>query len=165
VRTGLAAARGIALAWGLPVLGVTTLRAVALAAHRAAPSGTSAWPIVVVLDSRRATVFAQRFEADLSAAGEPHAARPEEIAAALPEGGVLLAGDAAARVIDTGAIAPSTLVRYVAAARLPHAVCVAEIAAARWEAGNATPAELAAAPLYLSPPEAKRPAGGGRLRP
>ena len=60
LRIGLAAARGLALAAGLPCLGVTTLEAVAAgipAAERIA--GT----VLVVLETKRADVYAQFFDA------------------------------------------------------------------------------------------------------
>ncbi len=165
MRTGLAAARGIALARGIPVLGVTTLAAVAEAARRTAAATEENRAIVVALDSRRAAVYAQVFRADGMPAGEPFAALPQDVASGLPDGRVLLAGDAAAQVQDAVGAALLHRVTLVERVQLPDAVCVVDIAAAKWTGGNVTPVDLSAAPLYLSPPEAKQPAGGGRLRP
>ena len=57
VRTGIAAARGFALATGAPAVGVSSLQAVAYSARQAgSPS------VLVVLDTRRADFFAQLFD-------------------------------------------------------------------------------------------------------
>lgn len=63
LRIGLAAARGLALATGLPCLGVTTLEAVAQAVPAAARTGDA---ILAVLDTRRDDVYAQTFGNDLN---------------------------------------------------------------------------------------------------
>ncbi len=61
IRTGLAAARGLALVAGLPVFGITTFAALAAAALRGSSSGR---PIVAAIDARRSQVFVQVFDAD-----------------------------------------------------------------------------------------------------
>ena len=71
LRTGLAAARGIALAQGIPAVGVTTLEAVAAAAARNATASEAALPIVVALETRRADLYIQRFDAVLTPANTP----------------------------------------------------------------------------------------------
>lgn len=164
LRTGLAAARGIALARGLPLAGVTTTEAIALAASRAAPPEAAALPIVVALESRRAELYLQRFDADLAPLGGPEAIAPHDAAAGLPGGGALLAGDAVARLL---AASGGWVGRCVVAgwATLPDAAQVAEIAARRWAGRRGDEPEEAVAPLYLRPPEARRPVAGGRLRP
>src|SRR4051794_22157216 len=60
VRVGLATARGIALALGLPVAGVSTLAALAAGAPGATP----------VIDARRGEVFVLRGEPSVLAPGE-----------------------------------------------------------------------------------------------
>lgn len=78
IRIGLAAARGLALALGIPVAGVSTLAALAAGA----PAGA-----LPVLDAQRREVFTLRD-------GAPVACRPEE----LPfEPGARLVGDGAVR--------------------------------------------------------------------
>jgi tRNA threonylcarbamoyladenosine biosynthesis protein TsaB len=59
IRVGLAAARGIGLAAGRPVVGVTTLEALA---HLPAPP--VAGGLIAAIDARRGEVYAQRFGAD-----------------------------------------------------------------------------------------------------
>lgn len=78
VRIGLAHARGLALALGIPVAGVSTLAALAAAA----PAGA-----VPVVDARRAEVFAL-------VAGEEICARPDDLPFAP---GTVLVGDGAVR--------------------------------------------------------------------
>ena len=146
VRIGLAAARGMAVAAGLPCFGVTTLEAIAVAVDPAEVAGR---PLLVVLDSKRGDVYAQRF-----IAGEPTAppavADPRELVRGLPRGPLLVAGDATATVLAASKnagvdVLPATVPGYPTAAR------VATLAARRWRGviGGAQPMPL---PLYLRPP-------------
>ncbi len=77
IRIGLAAARGLALALGIPVAGVSTLAALAAASPGALP----------VIDARRREVFT-------FVDGEPVACRPAELGF---EPGSVLVGDGAVR--------------------------------------------------------------------
>ncbi len=77
IRIGLAAARGLALALGIPVAGVSTLDALAAGSPGALP----------VIDAQRREVFTLRD-------GEPVACRPAELAF---EPGTVLVGDGAIR--------------------------------------------------------------------
>ncbi|MFO1145233.1 MAG: tRNA (adenosine(37)-N6)-threonylcarbamoyltransferase complex dimerization subunit type 1 TsaB [Rhodospirillales bacterium] len=98
LRIGLAAARGLALATGLPCLGVTTLEAVAAAVPASEAGGR---PLLVALDSKRGDVYAQVF-IEGEAASEAAVAAPAGLARllatvpALPAGLLMVAGDAAA---------------------------------------------------------------------
>lgn len=81
IRVGLAAARGIALAAGLPCLGISTFAAVV---DEAKDEARATWArgrwLLVVLDSRRVHLFAQAFAPP---AGSPQAAfvaAPDEMA-------------------------------------------------------------------------------------
>jgi tRNA threonylcarbamoyl adenosine modification protein YeaZ len=66
IRAGLAAARGLALATGLPALGVSSLEALAACA----PEGQA---LTVVIGGRGETVFVQRFDADGHPLDDPRA--------------------------------------------------------------------------------------------
>jgi tRNA threonylcarbamoyladenosine biosynthesis protein TsaB len=148
VRVGLATARGLGLAAGLPVIGIGTAEVLAATARRTeAASGE----ITVVIDARRAEVYAQTFDARGAPLGGAQCLLPSAVTVTAD---TLLAGDAVARV----------------AGRLPakpHAV----------ELAYADPADLAAlasvrsldgpapTPLYVRPPDAVVPRDGGRLRP
>lgn len=145
LRIGLSAARGLALATARPLVGVSTLEAVAAAQE------ARELPILVVLDSKRSDVYAQLFTAAGDPVGEPAAVMPDDISDILPHGQVVaLAGDAADAVL--AALGPGTL-RRLSGPDLPDAAVVAAIAARR----------LAKAPdafrnppdaLYLRPPDA-----------
>ncbi|MCH8036263.1 MAG: tRNA (adenosine(37)-N6)-threonylcarbamoyltransferase complex dimerization subunit type 1 TsaB, partial [Proteobacteria bacterium] len=68
LRIGLAAARGLALAAGLPCFGATTTETVAHAVPSRERSGAT---LLVVLQSNRADIYAQTFNADLEPLSEP----------------------------------------------------------------------------------------------
>ena len=156
VRIGLAAARGLALAAGVPALGVTTFEVLAAAVPEAERVGRT---LLVAIDSKRTDVYVQLFDAALEPISEPAALAPAALAARLPDGPLLTVGDGVAL------LAPVLADRAVAASsapRHPDAGWVA-ILAADCLAGSRPAAPPA--PLYLRPPDAIRPAHGGRLRP
>lgn len=153
LRIGLAAARGIALASGLPLVGVTSFEAVA---HGVPSAERSGCPLLVALESRREDVFVQSFDSELNPLDEPRAVRPADLD--LPEGPWLVAGDAAARLAaalgarDGGM--PAGL-RMAAGPGLPDAAHVARLVALRGLAGaGAGPPQ----PLYIRPPDVTLPA-------
>lgn len=152
MRVGLAAARGIALATGRPCLGVTSFECVLEAAlSEAAAAWTSGRDVLVVLDSRRSEVFAQRFAGPGGEPAERVVATPEELASAC-NGVALIIGTAAAAVgaaLSRGDVAVKELA--------PSAAAVASLAARRW-AGGARPDGFPD-PLYLRAP-ATGPAPG-----
>ena len=85
LRIGLAAARGLALAAGLPLVGVTTLEAIAHGVPESARAGRA---VLVVLDARRGQVYAQAFGPDLAPRGQPAAVAPGVGAARVSNGDV-----------------------------------------------------------------------------
>jgi len=95
VRLGVAAARGLALAAGLPVWTATSLALVAAAARARAPLGTGR--ILAVADARNTQVHAQLFAADGTADGAPQLLTLAA-AAAMVDADVTLAGSGAAAV-------------------------------------------------------------------
>jgi tRNA threonylcarbamoyladenosine biosynthesis protein TsaB len=144
LRIGLAAARGLALAAGLPLVGVTTLEAIAHGVPESARAGRT---VLVVLDARRGQVYAQAFGPDLAPRGEPAALAPGVAAALVDDADkVLLAGDGVdlvrPRLVGDIAVAPGD--------GLPDAAVVAALAARR----AAVPASRVA-PLYLRAPDAR----------
>jgi len=165
LRIGLAAARGIGLAAGIPVLGATTLEVIARAvpaAERNAEHGGAS--VVVAIESKRADLYLQGFDAGLAPLGAPAAVMPEALAGRLPEGPLVLAGDGAARA--AAALDAPGRITLSASGPHPDARVLAALAAARLAAGGAAIADAPPPePLYLRPPDAKLPAGGGRLRP
>ncbi|MGH7098829.1 MAG: tRNA (adenosine(37)-N6)-threonylcarbamoyltransferase complex dimerization subunit type 1 TsaB, partial [Stellaceae bacterium] len=79
LRAGLAAARGIALALDLPLFGITGFAAVA--ADLAVTGGGAA--LLVALESRRADLYVQVFDARRRPCGAPLAVMPEQLAEAV----------------------------------------------------------------------------------
>ena len=86
LRVGMATVRALALATGLPAVGLTSLEILA----GAEPTR----PLVVAIDARRGEVFQQRFELD-GPVGEPMVGPPEELAGQVA--GVTVIGDGADR--------------------------------------------------------------------
>jgi tRNA threonylcarbamoyl adenosine modification protein YeaZ len=146
LRAALSLAQGLALAAGIPVVGVSVAEALAEAAGSL--DGRALW---VAIDSRRGRVFLDR---DGVLAPYDLAALPEAV------GRVAVAGDAAievaARLLARGGDVKLTDIR------LPDAACVAAVGARRL-AGH-LPA-LEPQPLYVDEPEARLPAGGLRVAP
>ena len=102
LRIGLAAARGIALAGDLACFGVTTLDAVAAGVSETERKKAN---VLVVLDSKRAEVYAQAFRSDLRPLSKAQALMPADLAALMATGEgdancVLGAGDGAGQVIQ-----------------------------------------------------------------
>jgi len=94
LRIGLATAHGLALARGLPLAGVSSLRALAGPARALAPGERTA----AVLDARRGEAFVAAFDGPAPAL-EPAALAPERLAEALAglPGPRLAVGDGALR--------------------------------------------------------------------
>jgi tRNA threonylcarbamoyladenosine biosynthesis protein TsaB len=95
LRVALAAARGIGLAAGIPVHGVSTLAALVEAVPEARRRGRT---LAAFIASKRGDLYGQWFDAALRPLNEPGVLAPAA-AAALPSGPVLLAGDGAGAVL------------------------------------------------------------------
>jgi tRNA threonylcarbamoyladenosine biosynthesis protein TsaB len=148
VRIALATAHGLSLALGIPAFGVTTFEAVALAARRALGVPASC---LVVLETKRADVYAQVLPADGGAPAPPVAVSPFAVAEMAPEGRFILAGDGAHH------LRPYVVARDVLFAPGPgsaDAADVAELAARRFASG--APDAERPLPLYVSPPGVTR---------
>lgn len=146
LRAGLAAARGIALASGRPLIGVTSFAAVAAGLAVA----DCACALLVALESRREDLYVQFFDRQRRPCGEPCAVMPAGLAqvvdvavGAMP---LRVAGDAAARA--AAALAARPLVTLVADSA-PEARGAWRAALARWRQGARGDE---ARPLYLHPP-------------
>lgn len=139
VRTGLAAARGLALAAGRPVMGVTSFAAVAEAVR----ARTSGRPLVVALESKRQELFLRRVGPEGADEG---ALVPTEQWRAFVPAAAVLAGDGAVR-LGAALARPRTDILSAAAVDAAHVAC---LAAGRWRAGLALPAPR---PLYLRAPD------------
>jgi|SRR5690349_10729529 len=156
LRIGLAAARGMALAAGRPLVGVSTFEAVA---YGVPVEELENRQLLVAVESRREDIFVQSFDSKLIALDEPRSVRPENLV--LPDIPILVAGDGAARLrplFDRSAGCRSEAirdgVRFAAGAGFPDAADVARLVASRGrpEAGAAPPQ-----PFYLRPPDVTLP--------
>lgn len=92
LRIAIAAARGLALAAGIPAIGVSRFAAIAARFPLERREGRG---LLVALDTRRDDFFLQLFT---DTAADPHLATAEMAASALPDIPLLLAGDAAPRL-------------------------------------------------------------------
>ena len=153
LRIGLAAARGLALASGVPALGITRFAAAAAAVPRERHAGRR---LVIALDSKREELYLQVFAAG-TAAGDGALVPPGAVADWLPAGELLLAGDAAPSLARL--IAAREGVEQAPGPGLIDAVDVARLAAAAWRPGLRPPPPR---PLYLRAPDTTLPRRAGR---
>jgi tRNA threonylcarbamoyladenosine biosynthesis protein TsaB len=141
IRAGLAAAHGLALATGARLLGITSFAAVA------APISAHAG-LMVALDSRRADLYVQLFDADGGGRGEPAGIAPEALADWVGLDTIVIAGDAAE--IASAALAERGVGIVPNSAPDARGVLAA---LQRWPER----ADPAARPLYLRPPDVSFP--------
>src|SRR5256886_17325585 len=146
LRVGLSAARGIALAAGKPVVGVTTLTAFA------APivSETSEHPVISAVDARHDHVYFQVLGGDGSSWIKPKVAPIAEALDAARLGAPYLVGNAAQILAD----------RWPADAAPPLKIdqqAAPDIAWVAWLGAAVSPESSPARPYYLRAPESKPP--------
>jgi tRNA threonylcarbamoyladenosine biosynthesis protein TsaB len=158
LRIGLAAARGMALAAGLPCLGITTLEAVAESIDRRQQANEV---VLAALDSKRGDIFAQAFAAVDRPLDPPVAVSVDDLHAIIPAGTtldrpVVVVGSAAETAVR--ALTDAGRQAVAAAAAVPVASAVAAIAARRHRRG-AKPGRPPS-PLYLRPPDTGPVHGG-----
>jgi tRNA threonylcarbamoyladenosine biosynthesis protein TsaB len=154
LRLGIATARALAQARGLPLAGVSSLEA--LAAGAAGPAAASARPVLGVLDARRGEVFAGAWAGGARLL-EPLAIAPEALAerigdTASPLHGAPAVGDGAIRFREVLARAGADVPPDGDAAHRLSALAVCRLGAA----GAATDRN-ALLPDYRREPDAKPP--------
>ena len=143
IRIALAAARGIGLAAGRPVIGMDSFSAVAASVGEAELSGRS---LLVVIESKRKELFGQYFDSARRRLGEALVLPAAQLLHHRPPGPLVIAGDAAHYLRETAdAVMASGPGR-------PDARAIAHLAAE----GRAI---LAARPLYLRGADVTFPAG------
>ncbi len=157
LRVGLSAARGLGLATSKPVLGLTTLQA--LAAGVAAKDLTSEDVITSVIDAKRGECYMQMFDPALMPLSVPMIVQLDAAAAALGEalqkagGRAFLVGTGAMLIAERlGQVTHLTQVHLTGAPDQPDAGRLALLAAAIDDVASAP-----ARPLYLRAPDAKLP--------
>lgn len=146
LRAGLAAARGLALATGLPAVGISTLEA---AAHAVAPDERRAASVMAAVDTRRDDLFVQVFGQDLREAGPPRVETASDAASRAPAGALVLAGDATAPLLAALRAGERDAVVASSAGPIDPTV-VARLGAERLAAGRAGDPLR---PLYLRAPD------------
>lgn len=142
LRVGLAAARGLSLATGIPACGITGFDAIANGLDPAIRAGR---PLVVVIDSKRTELFVQLFGEDLQPLGGPRLVVPADLLDLCHTKPMVVAGDAAELVRPVLARSDIDVVEMGSDAR-----SVAQLAA-RAVLGPETDLPV---PLYLRPPDA-----------
>jgi tRNA threonylcarbamoyladenosine biosynthesis protein TsaB len=156
LRVGLVTARTLALALGVPVLGVCSLDALAVQAAGDLDLARDA-EVVVVTDARRREVYWARYRRtvgdDVDVVGGPGVERPDRL---LADG----AADGAAVVGRGTALYPDVLTAAADAPLDPDPAVLARIALARRARGVPLPSE----PLYLRRPDVMEPTGRKRAR-
>lgn len=156
VRIGLAAARGLALVTGAVVAGVTSLEALAAEALAASPADGH---LLVCVDARRGQVYVQGFvvsaAGDVRPADHPAACDPADAGARLVPG-TRVVGSGAGLVRAALTSVPDA-VTFDPLPLQPDARTIAGLVARRGLPAGSTPQPV---PLYLRPPDAKRPDTG-----
>ena len=151
LRVGIAAARGLALVVGCPVVGIGTL-----AVHaEEARALLGAVPVLAVNAASRGEVYGAVFAADGRETISPAAATAVAFAAYL-EGDMAIAGSGADLIL---AALPAGI-----APRVAHRHAAPDIAALCRLAGRADATGAPPRPLYLRPPDAKPQAGAAVAR-
>ncbi len=179
VRVGIALVRGMAVVLNKPVLGVTSLEALA---HPIAPQNKEL--IAASFDARRNEVYFQLFDHNHTPQTQPMIVSVEEAAALIPNQPVVLVGTGSEllrqRLDQTNQSAQTLLPEYIrpdntgqelsvtldlAPYAYPQADHVAAIARIRFaKMDDAQRANLEAPnPLYIRAPDAKLPKNGGQL--
>ncbi|MCR9214225.1 MAG: tRNA (adenosine(37)-N6)-threonylcarbamoyltransferase complex dimerization subunit type 1 TsaB [Proteobacteria bacterium] len=157
LRIGLAAARGIALAAEKPIIGVTTLEALAVSVPIEL---TNSRPIIATADARRGEIYFQAFlksnNAEILAALSPPKAAPvAECQTQFPEAPAVFIGSGAELLPDKDQLRADGYT-FLDHDPDPDAVMVAKLAALRELPDRKNPPPD---PLYLRAPDAKLPGG------
>jgi tRNA threonylcarbamoyladenosine biosynthesis protein TsaB len=148
VRAGVAAARGFALAAGLPVVAATSLEVLARGFVRRSDASERTGGFMVAHDARRGEFYVQHFDADGVALSPPLLLSSDAAAAALPQRMRLAVGSGAADIAGKAAT-QGREIRAACPHLLPEARDLAAIAMGR------APELRPVTPLYLRAPDAK----------
>ncbi len=152
VRVGLATARALALAGGLPLLAIDGFRLyAAMTAQVLSEAERSERTLAVAIDARRADVFVQCFDPQEHPLEAPQSLPPELVAERLPRGPLLLAGDGVEQILPALAGRDYQMVEGTDAA---DSVALARLAATLPLPSADSPPP---APLYLRPPDVTLP--------
>lgn len=143
LRIGLSTARALGLALNIPVVGVTTLSA--LASSYFAENKISQ-NLLVLIETKRTDFYGQLFSSEGDTLSEPFALPADIISEIYLQQPVRLIGDANDRFTSLVAAEKKMLVTPVAGFEIPDPVFVARIGYALYESGDMVSAPE---PLYL----------------
>jgi tRNA threonylcarbamoyl adenosine modification protein YeaZ len=141
LRVGISAARGLALALGVPAVGVTTLDAIAAEAAARFPGV----PVLAAIDARRGQAYWSAYDAAGLPSAGPALAPVADIALRLEDDRIVLAGSGARLVAAAAGLGN---------ARFGPEGATADIGTYARLGAEAEPGEKPR-PLYLRPPDAK----------
>ena len=144
IRVGVALARGMGMALGLPVVGVSTLMAFAAQLLAAPRQGV----IAAAVDARHGSVYFQLFEPSGRPLGPPRCDALRECVRQIGEGPALLAGNAAG-LVAAEAHRAGLPYDLELATDAPDIIAVARMGLVLDPAANP------ARPLYVKPPDAR----------
>lgn len=148
IRSAVAVGRGLALASGLPVFGITTHEALA----ERIGGDEAGRTLLIAMDARRGEVYTQTFAADGRPMFEIEAKEPAAVAADLVSGRWRIAGSGAGLVAAAASIEPD----FVETGPV-DATAVAIAAASRLSGGGIPGEGFALRPLYIRAPDAVPP--------
>lgn len=158
-RIGVAAARAFALAYHIPLVGLSPLALMAReAALWEAKAGPFHQPILVCVDVRRGEVYVQLFDSSGQLAHGPSRLLTIEAAASL-------ASDHAAMAVGSGAEAVVALTGSAHKCRLAYPDLAPDALHAVTFVTSAPATTASVSPLYLRPPDAKPSADAHIQRP
>jgi len=144
LRVGISAARGLGLAAGRPVVGVTTLAAFAAPVIDSQHES----PVLAAIDARHDHVYAQAFSAEGETLIKPAIMPIAEAVRAARFGPPHIVGNAASLLAERW---PEQFEPPIAV----HQQAAPDIAWVAWLGANADPAEAPPRPYYLRAPDAK----------
>lgn len=154
VRTGISAARALALATGAPLIGVSSLWAIAAAVHPKLTAGdASADAVLVAMDARKSQVYVQAFDARLEELSGPQLLSAGDAGMLCPGRRLHLIGNAArlvASVLECAGRPPTSVLDGIELTGQDR-----NEAAAMLHASSRAPCAGPLQPLYLRPPDAK----------
>jgi tRNA threonylcarbamoyladenosine biosynthesis protein TsaB len=147
VRAGIAAARGLALGWGTPIIAATSLEVMALGCLDGLGPSECSRGMLIAHDARRGELYIQAFDGAARALSEPAVVAPAQAARLAAKYG-LVAGSGAA-LVTAEADRSEVGIRAALPGLLPDARQLARLALHR------APARGPVSPLYLRAPDAK----------
>lgn len=151
-RVGVAAARGLALATGLPIRATTSLHVMARRALAESDGGMVDGVLAVCVDARASQVFVQAFQVDSGAPVTEAVVRTPDAAATMcPDMPLLCVGSGGSAVAEA-ALRSGRKAEFWHVNLQPDARHLARVA-------EALPVRKPLVPLYLRPPDAKPQTG------